>query len=199
MALRVLEGGTVHSVEAYRAAPFDLAVHPMRPGIAHDEVTLVLGPELALTIEQAAARDGAPTPLWASVAIESERALVALAQIGRAGRAALETSLDTAAVPTSSVVLVRGGRVASYAKAVRIRAPRAAAVGRSTLVVPVPHHTRLAWELAARVEGESLSEWAAALLAAAPLGRLSWEAAAAEAGQTLGEWVAVQAARRMSD
>jgi hypothetical protein len=200
MHLRVLAGGSAETVEAYRAARFDFAVHPLRPGIAHDGVTMRLDSALAGAVERAAASEGLPTPLWAALVIESERALKVLARDAGIDATALEQALNVAALrPPDPLPAQRGRRLVRYALALRDPEPRGAHSPRPRLTVAVPHHTFVAWELAAASEQESLADWAEAHLTRLPAQRARWESAAAQAGQTLGEWMALQAARRASD
>ncbi len=200
MSLRVLAGGSSAAVDAYRAAGFDLSVHPLRPGFAHQSVTLTLGARLAEDVERNAAAGGLPTPLWAGLAIESERALRALATDTGIDPVALERALDAAAVHATDLLAAqRGRRLARYALALRSCGPRATEPSRKRLVIAVPQHTLAAWELAAAREQQTMDCWAAARLERAPAGGVRWEAAAAQAGRTLGEWIAVQAARRSSN
>lgn len=200
MTFTVLAGGSPEAVDAYHPTAFDLTVHPLRPGFAHAAVTLTLDAKLAEAVEAAAAADGLPTPLWAGLAIESERAVRALAQATGIDTAALEQTLAAAAVHTAETLAgQRGRRLARYALALRTCGARKPERPRKRLTVAVALHTLTAWELAAAVERQSVGDWAAARLASLPTGRARWESAAAQAGQTLGEWIAVQAARRSSD
>jgi len=198
MTLRVLAGGSPEAVDSYRAATFDLAVHPMRPGLAHEAVTLTLDARLAAAVERGAAVEGLPTPLWAGLAIESERALRARAHDTGLAATALERALDAAADATGCLAAGRGRRLVRYGLALRGRGPREMGPPCRRLTIAVPQHTLTAWELAATLEGQAVDGWAAASLEALPAGRPRWEYAAALAGQTLAEWVAVQAARRSS-
>jgi hypothetical protein len=200
MTFSVLTGGLPEAVDAYHPTAFDLTVHPLRPGLAHAAVTLTLDAKLAEAVEGGAAVDGLPTPLWAGLAIESERAVRALAQGTGIDTTALERTLAAAAVHTAhTLVAQRGRRLARYALALRTCGARETERPRQRLTVAVPQHTLTAWELAAAVERQSVVDWAVARLASLPAGRARWESAAAQAGQTLGEWIAVQAARRSSD
>lgn len=200
MQLRLLQGQALPEVDVYRPAQFDLEVHPLRPGLAHESVQLVLDPRWADAVERAAAADGLPTSLWAGIAIESERALSVLARDTNSDTAALASSLDNAAVqPYARLAHQRGRRLVRYALALRVPAPREPEQAQQPLTVPVAQHSLIAWELAAGVHGEPVEQWAAKTVARLPRKRGSWESAAAFAGQTLGEWVAAQAARRSSD
>jgi hypothetical protein len=200
MHLRVLAGGSAETVEAYRPGPFELAVNPVRPGIAHDCLKLTLDPALAAGVERAAAAEGLPTPLWVLLVIESERALLALSRDTGIDAALLEASLNGAAMhPLGALPAQRSRRLVRYALALSDRGPRAVESPRSRVTVAVPHHTFVAWELAAASEGQALPDWATAHLTRLPPQRPLWEAAAAQAGQTLAEWIACQAARRASD
>lgn len=199
MHLRVLAGGPAEVVDAYRAAPFDLAVHPLRPGMAHEAVTLTLDLALGDAVERAAADEGLPTPLWAALVIESERALQALAHDVGVEEEAVEQALNLAAAESPDEPSVqRGRRLIRYALALRTPRPRSARSPCGRLKLPVPQHTFIAWESAAAAARLTVADWAAARLVRVPAGRARWESAAARAGQTLGEWIAVQAARRAS-
>ena len=196
MHLRVLAGGGTPDVDVYRPASFDLAVQPLRPGVAHESLPLFLEPRLADAVERAAAADGLPTSLWAGIAIESERALITLASAVTTDPAALAGILDDAARERhDGLANQRGRRVVRYALALRDCAPRAPVRGQSPLNVAVAHHTLIAWELAAAADGQSVDRWADACLSRLPVGRGRWESAAALVGQTVGEWIGAQAAR----
>jgi hypothetical protein len=199
MTLRVLEGGGDQTVEPYAPAQFDLQVHSLRPGMAHERLELALDADHAGAVEAAASAEGIPSELWAAIAIESERALRSAAAATGTTSHHLQGALNDAAVhPPTVTTAQRGRRLAGYARALRTGAratPSGAAPG---LVVVVPYHTLLAWELGAAHAGAAVEWWACALLGVMPQGRTQWEAAAAEAGQTLSEWVALQAARRAS-
>jgi hypothetical protein len=196
----VLAGEAMTDIDAYRAAPFDLAIQPLRPGMAHDSLALVLEPSLADAVERSAAADGLPTPLWAAITIESERALIALARATDTDPSSLAGGLDCAASRSPSTLAnQRGRRLVRYGLVVRDPAPREPRLANSPLNVIVAHHTVIAWELAAAAEGWTVRDWATVALSRLPPGRGRWESAAVLAGQTLGEWIAVQAARRSSD
>lgn len=200
MHLQVLPAQAVPEIDVYRPAPFDLDLHPLRPGLSHESVQLVLEPRLADGVERAAAADGLPTSLWAGIAIESERALGVLARDTNSETAALASFLDDAAFQRyDGLVHQRGRRLVRYALAVRGPAPREREQAQRPLIVPVAQHSLIAWELAAGAEGETVEQWAAKTVARLPANRGRWESAAALAGQTLGEWIAAQAARRSSD
>jgi hypothetical protein len=198
--LRAIASDAVPDINVYRPAQFDLDVQPLRPGVAHESIELVLEPGLADAVEEAAAADGLPTSLWAAIAIESERALRALASTTAATPAALMRMLDdTARHREGGLAHQRGRRLVRYALALDARAPRARGPAQSRLMVAVAQHTLIAWELAAAGGGELVERWATQTLGRLPAGRGSWESAAALVGQTLGEWVAAQAARLSSD
>lgn len=200
MHLRVLQGQAVPELDVYRPARFDLEVHPLRPGFAHESVQLVLEPRLADVVERAAAADGLPTSLWAGIAIESERVLSAVARDATSDSAVLARFLDDAALQRhDGLAHQRGRRLVRYALALRGPAPREPEQASQPLIVPVAQHSLIAWELAAGAEGEAVEQWAAKLIARLPTKRGCWESAAALAGQTLGEWITAQAARRSSD
>lgn len=199
MTLRVLKGGCDEAVEAYAPGPFNLRVQPLRPGMAHERVEVVLDEKGASAVEAASTAEGVPTDLWAAIAIESERALLAAAEATGFARERLEAALDTASGdPKPGIPAQRGRRLGAYARALRRRNAATQGGPARRLPVAVAYHTLVAWELEAARAGASVATWASGLLAAMPEGRLVWEAAAAEAGQTLGEWIAVQAARRDS-
>ena len=197
MILRVLTGGAAERVDAFRAEPFDLDVHPLRPGMGHEELVLTVSRELAAAVEAAAAADGIPVGLWAGIAIESERALGVVADGSALGD--LESALIAAAdAPVGGPLAHRGRRLVRYAKAIRAQPPRRAGAVAREVNVTVAHHTLLAWERAAADTRQSLEVWVTTRLERMPAGRVRWESAAAESGQTLSEWIALQAARRSS-
>lgn len=200
MLLRILEGGSTQTVDAYRPSQFDLGVHPVRPGVAHDGLTLALDSALASGVERAAAGEGLPTPLWAALVIESERALHTLARDTATDTRILERALEDSALCAFDVLpALRGRRLVRYALALCDLRPRATRTPQRQLTLAVPHHTLVAWELAATAEQQALTQWAEGHLRRLPSDRARWESAAAKAGQTIGEWIAVQAARRSSD
>jgi hypothetical protein len=198
MKLTVLVGEGGPGVDCYRPRPFDLAMQPLRPGISHREFVLRPGRALVRRVEALAAHEGLPTPLWASLAIESQRALRALASVMRVDPAALERTLAEAAnadAYATGLASHRGRRLNRYALALRNARPRGVVAIPATLRLAVPMHTFTAWELAAAAEGAALETWAKTYLSELPTGRGLWESAAAQAGATLAEWAAFQAAR----
>ncbi len=200
MHLCVLAGEGVPDIDVYCPAPFDLAVQPLRPGVAHESLALVLDPRLADAVEWAAAADGLPTSLWAGIAIESERALITLATAINADPTALATVLDDAARQRpDGLAHHRGRRLVRYALALRDCSPREPVRAQSPLNISVAQDALIAWELAGAALGQCAEQWAAVCLSRLPGARGRWESAAALVGQTVGEWVATQAARRSSD
>ena len=196
--LRLLEGGENVAVDSYTPAGFELRVQPMRPGMAHERLNLVLDPERARAVAGAAEADGVPVELWAGITIESERALRATSQDFGVDRKELEALLATAAKEHVPIVLAHGRRLAAYSRALRRQSLGAASGMQVTMTALVPYHSLVAWETQAGRAGERLEVWASGLLDAIPSGRVIWEATAAQRGQTLGEWIVVQAARRAS-
>jgi hypothetical protein len=198
--LRLLQGGDETAVEALAPVAFDLGVHPMRPGLGHEILTLTLGAPIAEAVAEAARADALPCGLWAGIAIESERALRASADAHGVLPAQLERRLDALSAQAGCPFPgPHGRRLLAYARAIRRGLPGPPhRVAEESLVVTVAYHTLLAWDRQAASEQLDTRSWAEALLAYVPVGRVSWEAAAAEAGETLGEWVALQAARRAS-
>lgn len=198
MILRVLEGGGDHTVEPYAPAQFDLRVHSLRPGVAHERLELALDRGQVIAVEAAASAEGVPSELWAAIAIESERSLRTAATATGVAHDRLEAALNNAAAhPPTVTAARRGRRLAGYARALRRgHADTPSGAARRRLTVIVAYHTLFAWELEAAHAKASVELWASTLLAVMPQGRLRWEAAAAEAGQTLGEWATLQAARR---
>ncbi len=190
-ALRLIDGGgqEVHG----RCVPLRLGSRSRRPGVAHEELELRLG-SCACAAFANAAHDRLPLPLWALIAIESERALHAAAP-SELARSELAARLDwVARMPPSDAP--RETRLRAWAVALRCPPdpPRdATPTPGVVLELIVPYHTLLAWELAADRTGAPLLEWARFRLASASRGRALWEAAAAEAGCTLGEWIALSA------
>lgn len=164
-----------------------------RPGVAHEELELPLG-SCASAVAANAARERLPLPLWALIAIESERALQAVASSERA-RSEVANRLDwVARMPPSHAS--RETCLRAWACALRCPPDPPYDVAPTACVaidLLVPYHTLFAWELAADHAGAPLLEWARSRLASASRGRALWEAAAAEAGCTLGEWIALSA------
>lgn len=154
------------------------ATFDARPGMAHEIVELELPPTATVIVAELAALDGLPVGLWAALAVESERARVAVG--GDADRldAAARRSAPAAPFPT---------RLTAYAAA--LRAAHAQAPVRAPIAMPVAYHTLLAWSQAA--EGSMLA-WICSQLEVIPRRRHLWEAAAADRGQTLAEWVAMR-------
>lgn len=172
--------------------PMRLHARSRRPGLAHEELDLSLDRSTAERVVRRTA--GLPPPLWAVIAIESERALGAATRADESD-AVLARRLDWAARRTTPNPR-RRTQLAAYAAA--LRQPPATsqpAPARTPLGLLVPYHTLLVWDIAADQDGVSLANWARARLAAVEMGRPLWEAAAAEAGQMLAEWVALRAAK----
>jgi len=198
-ALRLLQGGDEPAVEAYAPLAFDLRVHPMRPGLAHETLELTLEAPLAEAVAAAASGEALPRELWAGIAIESERALHAAAAAHDVAPERLQRRLDAISAGASCPLPGRHGRrLLDYARALRRGAPALPHPAPGPLRVTVAYHTLLAWDRQAGSERIDTESWAQGMLAALPAGRASWEAAAAQAGQTLSEWVCLQAARRSS-
>ena len=174
-ALTVLPGG-LEPMDT----PFVLDHRSRRPGMAHETVELELPATATVIVSELAALDGLPVGLWAAIAVESERARVAVG--GDADRldAAARWTAPAAPFPT---------RLTAYAAA--LRAAHARDPVRAPIAMPVAYHTLLAWSRAA--EGSMLA-WICAQLEVIPRRRHLWEAAAAERGQTLAEWVAIRTA-----
>lgn len=184
----------------YGPAPFDLATHPLRPGLAHEPLQIHLERGLRRAVADHAHRDGLSAPAWAVIVIESQRALTLAAEISPHTAAELERRLHAVAAPSTYTTLPRGpgSRLAAYAR--QLRATPQAGTPRDHLaadpLLPVPYNLLTAWRQIARAEHRTPAEWAAAKLANLPAGRVEWEAAAAETGATLGEWVLLHAASR---
>lgn len=172
--------------------PMRLHARSRRPGLAHEELDLTLDCSTAERVVRET--DGLPPPLWAVIAIESERALHAAARPDES-HGTLARRLDWAARRTTPNPS-RRTQLTAYAAALRQPPATAqpAAVTRP-LALLVPYHTLFAWDIAADQDGVSLADWARGRLAAVVMGRRLWEAAAAEAGQMLAEWVALRAAK----
>lgn len=176
--------------------PFDLAATPLRPGVAHEELALVLDAALADRVEQRAVATGLPAPVWAGMVIESQRALAAAAP---GHEEELSRVLDDlAAQQPDGLLAQRSRRLVRYGLALRAGSARPAQPARRSLRVVTTQQSMIAWELAAAASGQIPARWAVDILAGLPTGREMWEAASAIAGLMLGEWVAVQAARRSS-
>lgn len=192
-ALTVLAGGNSDDLEAFASGRFALVQQPTRPGLAYEPVTLVLDAETAQAAGAQAAVEGLPVEPWAALVIESERALRAVA--GRSPDMLAEVLDRVAREPVLPAVSFRRTRLASYAAALDTAGSAVSPATPRSLVLPVPYHSRTAWELAAVAAGLPVAVWATGLLQLRPHGRTRWEVAAAKRGQTLGEWVAAQAAR----
>lgn len=188
-ALRLIPGEG-HRLED-DTTPMRLDARSRRPGLAHEELGLSLDRSTAERVVRQT--DGLPPPLWAVIAIESERALGAATRPGESD-AVLARRLDWTARRTTPNPR-RRTQLAAYAAALR-RPPATAQPAPVTtpLALLVPYHTLLAWEIAGDQDSVSLADWARARLATVEMGRCLWEAAAADAGQMLAEWVALRAA-----
>jgi hypothetical protein len=199
-ALRLLQGGDEPGVEAYAPVAFDLRMHPMRPGLAHEHLALTLKAPIAEAVAEAAHAEALPRGLWAGIAIESERALRVSAANHGVRVAHLQRCLDALSVQAGCPLPGgHGRRLLAYARAIRCGVTGLPdRLAEESLAVTVAYHTLLAWDREATSEHMDTRSWAQAVLAAVPVGRASWEAAAAQSGQTLAEWVALQAARRAS-
>lgn len=199
--LQVIHTPPEQAVEPFSPRPFDLTVHPTRPGVAHEPLMVILTPEVQLAVGRASAEEGMPAEAWAALAIESERSLTLASQLTGISAGELAGVLHAAARAPGCARIPRGlgGRLAGYARALRhavpIQAPRLA---RQTLTLPVPYLSIVAWQQAASTTEQGVGEWASDRLGTMPAGRVSWEAAAAESGQTHCEWVLAHAARRCS-
>jgi hypothetical protein len=189
-SLRLVTGEGCVELES---APFRLHAEARRPGLAHETLAVPVRAPLLAGLARAAARDGMPLALWACLAVESERALEAVAPSSRRGAAA--AALDSAALP-DRLATAGGTRLQAYAEALRERSPgEPEPGGDGRLRLFVPYHSLSAWRRAARDDEAGLEAWVRARLARLPAGRHRWEAAAAERGETLGEWVAMSLAR----
>jgi hypothetical protein len=191
MELRLIAGEGRDTLGACAAVSLDM--RSRRPAIAHEELELPLGSSAATAVA-GAAHDRLPTPLWAVIAIESERVLEAVTPFGSV-RTELAARLDTAARLSVPV-----GRCETrlHAWAAALRSPphqprQANPLASMTLDLVVPYHTLLAWNLAAERSELELTDWAQSLLTVARNGRALWEATAAEAGCTLAEWMTLSA------
>jgi hypothetical protein len=185
----------------YGPAPFDLALQPTRPGVAHEPLTVRLDACLARQLSAQAAAGGLPCGAWAALAIDSARVLALTSHILDIRSDTLAQHLDEVARAPSCNRIPRGpgGRLLAYAHA--LRAAQALLEPREPqmrLTLPVPYASLIAWQQAAAALGQSLQDWAVCHLAYPPRGRVVWEAAAAESGSTQGEWMLAQAASRWS-
>jgi len=172
--------------------PLQLEARARRPGVAHEEIQLVLDLPATRAIHRVATIEPLPIGLLAVIGIESERALQVAAR--DADAAALSRRLDWTA-RRGLPLCRRSTRLAAYAAALRAPQSIEAEVLGPTLDLLVPFHTLLAWEIAATAAGLPLNDWACARLEVAGAGRRLWEAAAAERGQMLAEWVALLSGR----
>lgn len=197
MHLRLLSSPSPPS-GAFDPEPLDLTQRPTRPGLAHSELLVDLGPELGSRAGAAAAADGQPLALWAAWVIESERVLGEIAGSGAALAAELDRLAERPGTPTP------GGatRLAEYATQLRRTLLVASSPARpsgdppGSLRVLLPDASLTSWRRAAIAAAQALDEWAAGRLGTLPRRRALWEAAAAERGETLAEWILAQAARR---
>jgi hypothetical protein len=170
-------------------AAISLGERSRRPGLAHEELGLELDRPTAVHVGRHAARERLPVALWAVIAIESERALFAVAP-GDGARMKLIEHLDAVAGDTAEATLPNT-RLDAYAYALRGSYVAAPSAPLTRLSLLVPYHSLRAWQIAADCDEIALDEWARRGLLAARPGRASWEAAAALCGQTLGEWIAL--------
>jgi len=153
-------------------------------------------PRTADRIEVAAADCGVTTTLWSVVAVESARALEAIADALEATTAALVDPLDEIAQAADGPVLAgRRSELALYSLGLRHATPRCAQPARTALNLSVPTNMLLAWHSAASQRATNTADWASLRLQEAEHSRVSWEAASAAAGLGLAEWVSLQAAR----
>lgn len=162
-----------------------------RPGLAHEDLALHVDRSTARRVARLAASDRIPVALWAVIAIESERALRAVAPSAEA-RAQLILRLDVASV-NSTEMLDSDTRLDSYASALRGPPVPESLEWATRLELLVPYHSLRAWQIAAIRSKLPLHDWARGQLLAARPGRATWEAAAAARGQTLGEWIVLGA------
>lgn len=197
MELHALPGGRGSSQEEpFPAVPFDFSDQPLRPGIAHECLSLTPEPRLLNRAEQVAAAEGLSIGQWSAITIESERVLRAAAARTHQPMEELERYFCSEAVNArASIMSRRGRRLNGYARALRSTSPREPLLLAGELRIAVPYHSLLAWELEATGAGELLERWAIGLLSSLPGGRVPWEAAAAEAGSVLEGWAVLQAAR----
>lgn len=196
MALRVLTGGasTVDDFEAVAGLP--AGKRPARPGLALAPLLVRVDVRTAARIETAAAGCGVTTALWSVVAVESARALEAIADACGQKTLALVDPLDEIAHADDGAVLAgRRSELALYAVGLRYAEPRSAGPARTALNLSVPTHTLLAWQSVASQRSTRAADWASMQLQQAERSRTAWEAASAAAGLGLAEWVSVQAAR----
>ncbi len=190
--LRLIPGDGQRPSEPVR--PMRLDARSRRPGLAHEEFNLCLDLPHAERACRRAAAEGLPPPLWAVIAIESQRALRAACPDESSD--AIASRLDWVARRPPRQVR-RATRLAAYAAVLRCppRTVQPVQVA-SELPLLVPYHTSLAWEIAAEDDEIALNDWALVQLAAAGTRRPLWEAASAEAGQMLAEWIALHAGAR---
>jgi hypothetical protein len=200
MGLRLVSAAPDPPPAAYGPAPFDLALQPTRPGTAYEPLVLEPSPDRLEAVQRLAAAEGLPSGAWATLVIESERAISLAAKLLGLSAPDLATAVDGAATASCCAQIPRGpgGRLAAYARALRRAQARHAAERTTNLLVPVPYNLLVAWSRAATGTGQQPHDWAVAALSTLPRGRVSWEAAAAETGSTLCEWVFSQAASRCS-
>jgi hypothetical protein len=200
MSLRLLPTAPASPLPTDGPSPFDLNLQPTRPGCAHEPVALTLTRTTAVEIEQHAAAAGLPAAAWAALAAEANRALSQASAAFGVRAAELEAALDTAAAPHQPAALPRGpgARLLAYASQLEAATSRPASAPSTTLALPVPYNSLLAWQNAAADARLPLKAWTASQLETPPPSAASWEAAAAWTGATLAEWVLLHAASSSS-
>ena len=196
MELRVLRGGA-STVDDFPPVPgLPAGERPARPGLALAPLLVTVDPRTAARIEVAAAGCGVTTTLWSVVAVESARALEAIADALEQTTAALVDPLDEIADAADGAVL--GGRrseLALYSLGLRHATPRRARPARTAVNLSVPTNLLLAWQSVASQRSTNAADWASMQLRQAERSRMSWEAASAAIGLGLAEWISLQAAR----
>lgn len=196
MAMRVLTGGASTVVDFPPVTGLPAGQRPARPGLALAPLLVSVDARTAARIEGAAAGSGVTTTLWSVVAVESARALEAIADALEQTTAALVDPLDEIAHAGDGPVLAgRRSELALYALGLRRAEPRAVRPARTALNLSVPTNHLLAWQSVASQRSTNVADWASMKLLQAGRSRIAWEAASAAAGLGLAEWVSLHAAR----
>lgn len=194
--LTVRRGEALAAKTASARVP-SLASQPFRPGELPEFVLVELGP-MAAVAEERAAQDGIPTELWLRLAVEAARHIHLLAELLNVERTEVAAALNAEVDVRSAVAPLETRRQRGYAQHLRAASSRPAArPGRTRYSLAIPDTILSAWSIAAATAGETISEYVAARVDAAPDGLSRWEAAAAERGQPLSEWIYVAGLRSL--
>jgi len=168
---------------------YSLSTRPQRPGELCDWLELQLSKEAAAHLE---ANARVPAGLWLVIAIEAQRNLELMGDVGESG---LTGRLDLAAEEPIGAVVARAParELHAYSEALRAGAAGTQELPDRRLILTPSKSMSTAWEHHARDRGLTLGSWARAEAESRPPGAISWEAAAAERGQSLAEWMLFKA------